>query len=41
MQKYHDLCIYDIEPSENDMLEIVEFAPDLFKAIREKCGISE
>lgn len=33
MQKYNDYCIYDLSGA-NSRIEIVEFAPTIFKGIR-------
>lgn len=41
MENYNQLCIYDVDSQTKDFLEIVEYAPDLFKGIRDKCGVNE
>lgn len=41
MTQYQNLCIYDVDHNNNNILEIIEYAPEIFKAIRMKCGVSE
>eukprot|EP00347_Sterkiella_histriomuscorum_P022007 403332010 len=41
MENYQNICIYDVDHNGNNNLEILEFAPEIFKAIRAKCGVSE
>ncbi|CDW79635.1 phosphatidylinositol phosphate kinase pipk5 [Stylonychia lemnae] len=42
MTEHQNVCIYDINRGSNkNQLEIVEYAPEIFKAIRMKCGITE
>lgn len=40
MDLYNNICIYEIGNTAHS-IEIVEFAPSIFKDIRKKCGVSD
>ena len=40
MNVYNEMCIYDIGPT-NNVIEIVEYAPQIFSQIRKKFGITD
>ena len=40
MENYEHVCIYQMEEKEQD-IEVVEYAPHLFKKLRHKFGITE
>jgi hypothetical protein len=41
MEKYEAVCIYEIEEDGNNKLDIVEYAPQVFREIRQQNGVSE
>jgi hypothetical protein len=41
MDEHGNLCIYDLGMAKHGNIEIIEYAPSIFKDIRKRCGISE